>query len=179
MFESWHAFKLAMGRRTRPSNLKPAKLTTKYPNSPFLKPKPQISQRRRQILIKTFNGSYCFTKCLRSLLSSMFAHLTQFFHVFSGNSFTSKWRNMPDKLCPKALKVTLNFMSLKSLSYIESSTYTTTETTTLRWVLRNLSPSEHDLLYSFSIFSIYYYFDTGRLFSFGKSHKTLKFATTS
>ena len=37
----------------------------------------------------------------------------------------------------------------------------------------------HDLLYSFSIFSIYYYFDTGRLFSFGKSHKTLKFATTS
>ena len=84
MFESWHAFKLAMGRKTRPGNLKPAKSTKKYPNSPFLKPKPQISQRRRQILIKTFNGSYCFTKCLRSLLSSMFAHLTQFFHVLQG-----------------------------------------------------------------------------------------------
>ena len=35
MFESWHAFKLAMGRKTRPGNLKPAKSTKKYPNSPF------------------------------------------------------------------------------------------------------------------------------------------------
>ena len=48
--------------------------------------------------------------------------------------------------------------------------------------LRNAFSTKYDLLYSFSIFSIYYYnyyFDATRLFSFGKSHKTLKFAAAT
>ena len=91
-------------------------------------------------LINTFNGfcilCYVCVKCLRSLSYQYNRNKCLLFLFISGNSFTSKWRNMLVKLYPKASKVTRNCMSLRTLSYIEWSMYTTTETTTLRWVLK-------------------------------------------
>ena len=91
-------------------------------------------------LINTFNGfcilCYVCVKCLRSPSYQYNRNKCLLFLFISGNSFTSKWRNMLVKLYPKASKVTRNCMSLRTLSYIEWSMYTTTETTTLRWVLK-------------------------------------------
>ena len=54
--------------------------------------------------------------------------------IFPGNFTTSRWKNTPDRLSARGSRTGRTCTSPWRVSCTESSTFTTTETTTLRWV---------------------------------------------